>query len=416
MSEAGTLEAGAMGARASALRAIGAADETHRVRLASRATEPEVLSFLARDSSITVRAAVAMNKASPISANRLLSVDQDERVRALLAGRIATLLPGLAVTEQDELRDHLLATLAAMVEDEAERVRAAISEAVAEMPEAPRELILRLAHDTAVNVLDPVIRLSPLLTTADLLALIDCAPTAATVQAVARRRHLPETVSDAVAATADVAAIRLLLANSSAAIREATLDGLIARAAQHEEWHAPLVCRPKLSEAAMRALAVIVRTELVGVLARRADLPPGLAAELGRCLADSASRKPAVKTVSRTSYVTEAEALAAHGALDEKALLDAVQMGNPELVAARLAVAARVPLEVLERAIALKSAKGLVSLLWKAGFSMRAAGPVQALLTGCAPDAALSPGPAGSFPLAISEMRWQVNFLGSHQG
>ncbi|MGH7108496.1 MAG: DUF2336 domain-containing protein, partial [Acetobacteraceae bacterium] len=115
------------------------------------------------------------------------------------------------------------------------------------------------------------------------------------------------------------------------------------------------------------------------------------------------------------SYVAEAEALAAHGALDEKALMDAVRRGNPDLVAARLAVAARVPLEVLERAVALKSAKGLVSLLWKAGFSMRAAGPVQALLTGTPPDAMLSAGPAGSFPLAIGEMRWQVDFLGSHQ-
>ncbi|MGH7119489.1 MAG: DUF2336 domain-containing protein [Acetobacteraceae bacterium] len=416
MSEAGTFEAEAAGVRAGALRAISTAAEAHRVRLASRATEPEVLRLLARDPSVTVRAAVAMNKASPIAANRLLAADRDERVRALLAGKIAALLPGLAAGEQEELREHVLATLTTMVEDEAVRVRAAIADAVAGMPEAPRELILRLARDIAVNVLDPVIRLSPLLTTADLLALIDCAPTVATVQAVARRAHLDETVSDAVVATADVAAIRLLLGNSSAAIREATLDRLIAGAANHEEWHAPLVRRPRLSEAAMRVLAVIVRTELVGVLARRADLPWGLAAELNRRLAASSSPKTAAEPASTSSYVTEAEALAARGALDEKTLLDAVRQGNAELAAARLAVAARVPFEVIERAVALKSAKGLVSLLWKAGFSMRAAGPVQALLTGCAPDATLPPGPAGSFPLAISEMRWQVDFLGSYQG
>lgn len=399
-----------------AIAAIGAADETQRVRLASRAIEPEVLTFLSRDPSITVRAAVAMNQASPIAANERLSVDRDERVRALLAGRIATLLPGLAAREQETLRVHVLTTLSAMVEDEAARVRAAIAEVVAGMPEAPRELILRLARDTAVNVLDPVIRLSPLLTTVDLLALIDCAPSAATVQAVARRPHLPEAVSDAVAATADVAAIRLLLGNAAAAIREATLDGLIARAAEHEEWHAPLVRRPRLSEAAMRALALIVRNELVGVLARRADLPAALAAEFGRRLSEDSGTKIAAEPAGIAAYVAEAEALAARGALDEKALMDAVRAGNAELVGARLAVAARVPLEVLERAIALKSAKGLVSLLWKAGFSMRAAGPVQALLTGCAPDAAMSAGPAGSYPLGISEMRWQVDFLGSHQG
>ncbi|MGH7188660.1 MAG: DUF2336 domain-containing protein [Acetobacteraceae bacterium] len=399
-----------------ALMAIGTADEAHRVRMAARAsTGPEVLTFLARDPSLTVRAAVAMNAAAPIGADQLLTVDHDERVRALLAGKVAALLPGLAEPAQQELREHALATLSALVEDEAERVRVAIAEAVAGMPEAPRALIMKLTEDSSVNVLDPVIRLSPHLTTADLLALLDCPPNPATVEAVARRPNLPEAVSDAVAATADAAAIRLLLANGSAAIRETTLDALIARAAEHEEWHPPLVRRPKLSASAMQALARIVRAELLGVLLRRADFPPPLAAELARRLAEASEPKLPATPSGAASYVAEAEALAAHGALDEKALMDAVRRGNPDLVAARLAVAARVPLEVLERAVALKSAKGLVSLLWKAGFSMRAAGPVQALLTGTPPDAMLSAGPAGSFPLAIGEMRWQVDFLGSHQ-
>ncbi|MGH7071522.1 MAG: DUF2336 domain-containing protein [Acetobacteraceae bacterium] len=410
------LVAEAAGSGRMALMAMGAVDEARRVRLAARAsTGPEVLTFLARDPSITVRAAVAMNTAAPIGADKLLSADHDERVRALLAGKLATLLPGLAELARQELRDHVFATLSTLVEDEAERVRMAIAEAVAGMPEAPRALILKLTADSSVNVLDPVIRLSPLLTTADLLALIDCPPTTATVEAVARRPNLPEAVSDAVAATADAAAIRLLLANTSAAIRETTLDALIARAAEHEEWHPSLVRRPKLSTSAMRALSQIVRAELLAVLARRADLPPALADELARRLAERSESKPPAEPGSVASYVTEAEALAAHGALDEKTLLDAVRQGNPDLVAARLAVAARVPLDVLQRAVALKSGKGLVSLLWKAGFSMRAAGPIQALLTGTPPDAMLSAGPAGSFPLAISEMRWQVDFLGGHQ-
>ena len=62
--------------------------------------------------------------------------------------------------------------LAELVEDEAVRVRAAIADVVKDMPQAPRELILRLAHDSAVPVSEPVIRLSPLLTTEDLLALL----------------------------------------------------------------------------------------------------------------------------------------------------------------------------------------------------------------------------------------------------
>jgi hypothetical protein len=77
-----------------------------------------------------------------------------------------------------------------------------------------------------------------------------------------------------------------------------------------------------------------------------------------------------------------------------------------------LAVAADVPLALVERAATLRSAKGVLSLVWKAGFSMKLAVPLQSLLARLGPGAMLTPGPAGTFPLAIEEMRWQIQFLG----
>jgi hypothetical protein len=106
-----------------------------------------------------------------------------------------------------------------------------------------------------------------------------------------------------------------------------------------------------------------------------------------------------------------ARALASEDRLTEDAVLGAVQRGENRLVAALLAVAADVPLSVVDRAGSLRSAKGLVSLVWKAGFSMRVAGAVQALLARLPPPAVLPAGPGGSFPLAVDEMRWQVDFL-----
>ena len=55
-------------------------------------------------------------------------------------------------------------------------MRVVIADCVKAMPDAPRELILQLAHDTALAVCDPVVRLSPLLTDADLLALLATPP------------------------------------------------------------------------------------------------------------------------------------------------------------------------------------------------------------------------------------------------
>jgi hypothetical protein len=42
---------------------------------------------------------------------------------------------------------------------------------------------------------------------------------------------------------------------------------------------------------------------------------------------------------------------------------------------------------------------------------MRAAVALQALLARLGPDAVLTAGPDGGFPLAVEEMRWQLEFL-----
>jgi len=398
------------------LRDVGAATETVRVRLgASAQTSPDVLFALASDPSVTVRAAVAMNAHTPAQVDGLLARDGDERVRALLARKLAALVPGLSAPDRGALQQSAYDTLASLVTDEAVRVRAAITVVVQDMPGVPRELILRLARDAAVPVSDPVIRLSPLLTPEDLLALIATPASPSTAVSVAGRSGLNEEVSDAIAGSANTAAITALLANNSAAIREATLDALVSRAAEHTEWHEPLVQRPLLPARAARALSEIVTTHLLHVLSARADLTEEVTQEISRRLernlAQHLARPLATPDMTSDQALEAAAAMAAAGGLLEDAVLGAAQRGEARFAAAMLAVAAEVPLSVVDRAVSLRSAKGLVSLIWKAGFSMRVAGPLQALLARLPPAAMLPAGLGGSFPLAIEEMRWQVDFL-----
>jgi len=391
-------------------------DEAKRVRQSvDPNAEPDVLQMLATDRSVTVRAALALNPASPVQVNRALARDPDERVRILLARRLAGLVPGLANDEQMRLQRQTYETLTALVTDAAVRVRAAVADVLKDMPQAPRALILQLAQDQAVMVSAPIIRFSPLLTTEDLLALIAEARSSGTVIAVAGRPGIDAQVSDAIAATADSAAIRALLCNQTAQIREATLDALIIRAIDHRDWHEPLVHRPALPPRAARALAEIVATHLCEVLAQRSDLPPDLARELHRRLAarlETEQPKPHHSDPTIDEALAEAHSLAREGRLDEDAALEAARRGDMRFAAALLAVAAAVPVSVVDRAASLRSAKGLVSLAWKAGFSMRAAGALQTVLGRLGPDAILPPGPGGGFPLAIEEMRWQLDFLG----
>ena len=393
-------------------------NEAARVRLgASTATSPEMLGSLADDPSVMVRAALALNETAPPAANHALAHDDDERVRALLARKLAGLLPNLSTSDQARLQQETWELLTSLVADETVRVRTAIADVVKEMPEAPRELILRLARDTALPVSEPVIRLSPLLTNDDLLALLAQAPGPEITLAVARRARLDEPVCDAIAETTHSASIGALLANPSAQIREATLDALIARSVEHVEWHEPLVRRPSLPPSAARALSEIVATHLLEVLASRADLAPPLNEELRRRLAKrlmAENARPVANCRDPTAeqILANASALAARTGLNEEAVLAACRRGDAPCAAALLAVAASVPVSMVDRASSLRSAKGLVSLVWKAGLSMQAAEALQSLLACLAPDAVLLPAPGGRFPLAVEEMLWQLDFLG----
>ena len=388
-------------------------DGRNRVRLgASADTGADVLLELARDADVTVRAAVAMNPAVPGHVDQMLACDSDERVRVLLARKLANLLPALLPHERDRLGSQALSTIEALVEDEAVRVRAALADVLKDMPQAPRALVLRLAHDHAATVCEPVIRLSPLLTAEDLLGLLRTPGSEATATAIARRPHLPPLLCDAVAETADTLAIAALLENGSAAIQESTLDALIACAAEHETWHRPLVRRPQLSSRAAQALSDIVATQLLDELASRADLEASVTDELRRRLA--ARLRPTER--ARAEPNLDAAMVLAHRMFDEErlnepALLATVQRGEARMATAMLAVAAEVPVSVVDRAATLRSAKGLVSLVWKAGFSMAVAGPLQILLARLAPNAVLRGAGGEDFPLSLDEMRWQIEFL-----
>ncbi len=377
-----------------------------RVRAASsRDVLPETLEPLLTDPDVTVRAALAVNPALPLPLADQLAQDPDARVRALLARRLASMLPTLAAPECARLLDQAMEALTRLAQDEVARVRAAISEIVHDMPQAPRTLILRLVADTDMSVAEPVIRLSPLLTADDLLSLLATPPSPLTATAIARRPGVSGAVADAIAGSGDAGAILALLRNPSAVIRESTLDSLVDQAAQHVAWHRPLVHRPELSSRAARALSQIVSGQLLSELARRGGLEAELVQELqARLNAHLGQSQPEAWAGSAQDPVNTMR-------VTEERLLDCARHGDVRACTALLAAAAKVPPSVVDRAAMLRSTKGLVSLVWKAGLSMRVAAPLQMLLARLAPDAVLLPLDGNAFPLCAEEMRWQIDFL-----
>lgn len=411
-----------------AKRLVRDPDPAVRRRLAARSdTQPEVLYYLAEDEEPDVRRVIAANEATPHQADQLLARDRDEEVRSELAQKVARLLPGLTAAEQKQARQRVIEVLEILALDEAAHIREVVSDAVKSVADVSPEMVRRLAHDAELAVASPVLRFSPLLTDQDLLDIIASGPQSGALSAIARRDGLGAVVSDAIVAADDEPAVSALLTNPSAQIREETLDLIVDRAPKRTAWHEPLVRRPSLPVRAARRIAGFVAATLLDVLKNRNDLPAEtrsqIAAEVSKRLdrdkkeeEDTSDRKAAVKPAEEKDEGETAEEkcrrLKKEGKLNEPMLGEALDAGNRAFVRAALAVMADMKPEVVDKVTTARSAKGMTSLAWKAGLSVRMAVQLQTRFGGISPRQALQPRGGTSYPLNEEEMNWQIEFFG----
>jgi len=412
-----------------------------RRKLARRAdVKPEILYYLAGDKAAEVRRAIAANAATPGQADLILARDADEMVRADLAGKIARIAPHLSNADQGKLRDIALEVLDILTRDEAVRVRRIIAETLKDVAQAPPDVIRRLAHDPDSSVAAPVLQFSPLLSEADLVAIIDSASQddkrGGAVSAIARRAGLTSRVSDVISESRNVDAVAALLANPSAQIREETLDLLADRAKPQKPWHAPFVRRAALPRSTATKLAGFVADSLLSVLMKRDDLPAETlnavsqvvrkriaAGETLRAVDDAArdaeaAADPGNKLLDRNLLREGGPRLAEYvqrlylkGELSEDALDEALSVGNSEFLSLSLAYKAGVAPTVVSRIVAAHSAKGMTALAWKAGLSMRFAIKLQSRLAGVAPSEIIPAKYGTDYPLTPDEMTWLLSFF-----
>lgn len=358
--------------------------------------QPEILFFLSGDPDPAVRRAVAENDATPAHAGPVLAKDSDEDVRHSLAIRIAELAPELDEDEKDRIGGLVEETLELLVRDEIPRVRRALSEALKNTDAVPPHIIESLASDTDESVAMPVLEFSPLLEDDFLLEIISSDRMPAVLPAMARRSGLAAPVADALAATSDVDAIEALLRNESAQIREETLDMLADQAEQVPTWHEPLATRPELPPRAAARLADYVAHDILVTLQSRSDLTPEAA--------DIVSQK-------LDEYLT-GDSDAAEKADPKSALLDDLAHGDRDAVMASLAKMSGLEESLIDKVISMASAKGMISVAWRAGLSMSAAEELQLHLARVPPPKILEAEDDGGFPLTEDEMAWQLDFFG----
>jgi hypothetical protein len=177
-----------------------------RLALATRADAPLLL--LAADEAAPVRLAVAANPHAPRLADAVLARDPVAEIRASLARKLAIHAAELAGMGWARLRQ--------LAADTSPEVRLAVADTLADLPDAPHDLVLALARDPEPAVSEPLIRLSPVLTEQDLIALVQAPPAAEARQSVARRLNVTETVAQAILRSGDAAAMASLHRNPTA--------------------------------------------------------------------------------------------------------------------------------------------------------------------------------------------------------
>lgn len=382
--------------------------ETRRKLAARRDVRPEILYYLAADKLVEVRREIATNTQTPRQADRLLVDDVDDEVRCELARKIGRLAPSLSQEEKDQIYRLTFEILDTLAHDELPRVRQIVAEEIKLSDSIPRDIVQHLARDVELVVSAPVLQYSPLLGDRELLEIIESKPVQGALAAISNRDSVRPPVVDAIAERGDESTIAALLANPSAQIREETLDSLLDRAPEAPSWHQPLVERPELSLNVVRRIAKFVALALLRILDERSDLPEESAAEVRRAVAQRIDKEG---VAGGTDAGLNAEKAFKEGSIDDEMVQSSIDTGDHDFVAKALALKAGLPVEVVERVIALQGAKSITALVWKAGLSMRTAIQVQLRVARVPPMEILNAKDGTDYPLSEEELQWHADMF-----
>lgn len=387
-------------------------DVAVRTKLAGREdTPPEILYYLAEDKSPKVRRAIAANASTPHQAHVLLAKDVDDGVRTGLAEKLGRALPGLSPEEVGQLSALTHDVLVQLAHDQAVRVRRILSETLQDIANAPPEVINRLARDVELVVCAPVLERSPVLSESDLLDIIANSPVKGALSAISKRRGLGDALTDAIYKSGDIEAVAVMLGNTSAQIREDTLNAIVDRAEGVEEWHGPLARRPQLPRKAVLRLVEFVADNLVDTLKSRSDFD----SETAEAVREEFSRRMEAAERSRARDEggppgERAKTLFDRGELDDTAVREAAQSGDEAFIKTALALKGGLKAGVIEKVFDIASVKGVVALCWKAGLSMTTAVVIQKRIVRI-PPREVQGSVDGDYPFGEDEMNWQLEFF-----
>lgn len=269
------------------------------------------------------------------------------RRRGEVVGRVAELFMAGAARFNDthvDVFDQVLQGLAAETEV---KVRADLSERLADIPNAPRGIVGQLARDTEIKVAAPVLRRSPLI---DEPTLVEIARSRGQdhLLAMAGRGGLSEPVTDIIVRRGSREVLRQVAANDAARFSASGYGGLIKRANDDGVLAMAVGRRPELSAPHLQSLI----SGAVDLVRRRifADATPERREAIMSMIGETAGAQKA-RPERRNFVAAQQRVLELHlaNALTEAALSEFARERKYEETAAALAAMTGVPLMIVDR-------------------------------------------------------------------
>ena len=228
-----------------------------------------------------------------------------------------------------------------MVRDAEVRVREALSANLKHNPLLPHDVAVALAKDVD-SVALPVISVSEVLTTEDLVQIVRSQGTPSRLDAIAGRKEVGAEVSAAIVDIGSENVVAKLLANPGAAFDEPTLHKVVDKFGDSEAIQGPLVHRSVLPVTVAERLVTQVAEHLQAHLLANHKISPDLALDLVLQSRERATVGIAMG-VSASALASLVQQLSDNKRLTGSLVLRAICMGNLRFFEHAVAAMAGVP-------------------------------------------------------------------------
>jgi uncharacterized protein (DUF2336 family) len=294
---------------------------------------------------------------STVETQHLFSLARDKSVaaRQALTATVTDLFFARGNVLTDRERALMTEILRKLINDVESSVRRALAEKLAQQKDAPRDLVLALANDEIV-VAQSILMHSEVLRDEELIEIIHHR-TLEHQLAVAMRKSVSETVSDALVDSGNVDVVAALLENHGARISAETMEYLVEQSQRVDTYQNPLLRRPELEPELARRMLWWVSAALRQHILDNFSIKPSDFDDALEASANDLAAAPAAPVPRKSAHLVDS--LSQVATIEPNLLVETLRQGEIALFEAMLAKLTGIRPAMVRRLLFAQGGEGL---------------------------------------------------------